>query len=157
MRLLASSSLLLAIAFAVGGCSSSAPSGSIYKSGEALKPQEVRMAKLLSVRPVQIETSSNSNKGAMAGGAIGGVAGSQMGSGRGAEAILGGLIGATVGAIAGSATEKMTNKENALELTIKMDDDGKVMSIIQASDEAFTAGQAVRVLIQGGKYRVAPY
>jgi len=148
---------VLGVGFSLVGCSASAPSGSVYKSGEALKPQEVRMAKLLSVRPVQIETSSSTTAGTMAGGAIGGVAGSQMGSGRGTEAILGGLIGATVGAIAGSATEKMANKSDALELTVKMDDTGQVMSIVQASDESFTAGQAVRVLVQSGKYRVAPF
>ncbi len=68
-----------------------------------------------------------------------------------------GLIGATVGAIAGSAVEKAANKENAVELTVQMDDTGQIMSIVQASDEVFTAGQAVRVLIQSGKYRVAPY
>jgi outer membrane lipoprotein SlyB len=38
-----------------------------------------------------------------------------------------------------------------------MDDNGQIMSIVQAGDETFTAGQAVRVLIQSGKYRVAPY
>jgi outer membrane lipoprotein SlyB len=148
---------LLASTILIQGCSPSAPSGSIYKSSEALKPQEVKLAKLLSVRPVQIETSSNTNTGALAGGAIGGVAGSQMGSGKGTEAVLGGLIGATVGAIAGSAVEKASNKENAVELTVQMDDTGQIMSIVQASDEVFTAGQAVRVLIQSGKYRVAPY
>ncbi|MCH9741725.1 MAG: glycine zipper 2TM domain-containing protein [Proteobacteria bacterium] len=149
--------LLLVASIGLAACSASAPSGSVYKSGEALKPQEVKLAKLLSVRVVQIETSSNTNTGAIAGGAIGGVAGSQMGSGRGSEALLGGLIGATVGAIAGSATEKMANKSDALELTVKMDDTGQIMSIVQASDETFTAGQQVRVLIQSGKYRVAPY
>jgi len=139
------------------GCSPTAPSGSIYKSNEALKPQEVRMAKLLSVRLVQIETSANTNTGAIAGGAIGAVAGSQMGSGRGAEAALGGLIGATVGAIAGSSVQQATNKEKAVELTIQMDDTGQIMSIVQTSDETFTAGQSVKVLIQSGKYRIAPY
>jgi outer membrane lipoprotein SlyB len=148
---------VMASGLVMTGCSPSAPSGTIYKSNEALKPQEVRLAKLLSVRPVQIETSSNTNTGAVAGGAIGGVAGSQMGSGRGTEAVLGGLIGATVGAIAGSAAQKATNKENAAELTVQMDDNGQIMSIVQAGDETFTAGQAVRVLIQSGKYRVAPY
>lgn len=149
--------LLLIASIGLTACSASAPSGSIYKSSEALKPQEVKLAKLLSVRTVQIETSSNTNTGAIAGGAIGGVAGSQMGSGRGSEALLGGLIGATVGAVAGSATEKMANKSDALELTVKMEDTGQIMSIVQASDEQFTAGQQVRVLIQSGKYRVAPY
>ncbi len=148
---------MIASVWLLAGCSPSAPSGSIYKSSEALKPQEVRMAKLLSVRPVKIETSSNTSTGAVAGGAIGGVAGSQMGSGRGTEAVLGGLIGATVGAIAGSAAQKATNKEDAVELTVQMDDSGQIMSIVQSSDEVFTAGQPVRVLIQSGKYRVAPY
>ncbi len=147
----------IASGWVLAGCSPSAPSGSVYKSSESLKPQEVRLAKLLSVRPVQIETSSNTTTGAVAGGAIGGVAGSQMGSGRGTEAVLGGLIGATVGAIAGSAAQKATNKEDAVELTVQMDDGGQIMSIVQATNEVFTAGQAVRVLIQSGKYRVAPY
>jgi outer membrane lipoprotein SlyB len=157
LKLLVITAVLGGISGSLMGCSASAPSGSVYKSSEALKPQEVRMAKLLSVRPVQIETSSSSTTGAMAGGAIGGVAGSQMGSGKGTEAILGGLIGATVGAIAGSATEKMANKSDALELTVKMDDSGQIMSIVQASDEVFTVGQPVRVLVQSGKYRVAPF
>ena len=150
-------SVLMTTSLVLVGCSTSAPSGSIYKSNEALKPQEVRFAKLLSVRPVEIETASNTNTGTLAGGAIGGVAGSQMGSGRGTEAVLGGLIGATVGAIAGSAAQKIANKESALELTVKMDDTGQIMSIVQASDETFTAGQDVRVLVQSGKYRVAPF
>jgi outer membrane lipoprotein SlyB len=137
-------------------CSPSAPSGSVYKSSEALKPQEVKFAQLLSVRPVQIETSSSTAAGTMAGGAIGGVAGSQMGSGRGTEAVLGGLIGATVGAIAGSAAERAANKSAALEMTIRMEDSGRVVSVVQASDEQFVVGERVRVLIQSGKYRIAP-
>jgi outer membrane lipoprotein SlyB len=149
--------MLLGLVVVLAGCSASAPSGSVYKSGEALKPQEVQMAVVLSVRTVQIETSSNSSTGALAGGAIGAVAGSQMGTGRGTEGLLGGLIGATIGAVAGSATEKMANKSDAFELTIKMDATSKIMSIVQASDEQFSVGQKVRVLIQGGKYRVAPF
>jgi outer membrane lipoprotein SlyB len=149
--------MLLGCSIIIAGCSASAPSGSVYKSAEALKPQEVRMAKLVSIRPIQIETSSNTSTGAIAGGAIGGVAGSRMGSGRGAESLLGGLIGATVGAIAGSATEKIANKSDSFEMTIKMDDTGQLISIVQASDEQFVVGQSVRVLIQSGKYRVAPF
>lgn len=149
--------VLLFCMVSLSACSTSAPSGSIYKSSEALKPQVVRLAKLLSVQPVQIETSDSTSTGTIAGGAIGGVAGSQMGSGKGSEAVLGGLIGATVGAIAGSSIEKVTNKENAVELTVQMEDDGKIMSIVQATDVQFTAGERVRILIQSGKYRVAPY
>jgi len=147
---------LLFVVALLAGCSS-APSGSVYKSGEALKPQQVKFAQLLSVRPVKIEASSNTMAGTMAGGAIGGVAGSRMGSGTGSEAVLGGLIGATVGAIAGSTAEKMANSQDAMELTVKMDGSGDMMSIVQASDEAFTAGQKVRILIQNGVYRVAPF
>lgn len=139
------------------GCAPSAPSSSIYKSSEALKPQEVRLGKLLSVRVVQIETSPNTNIGTAAGAAIGGVAGSQMGSGKGAEAVLGGLVGATVGAVAGSAIQKTTNLEQAVELTVQMDDNQQIMSIVQASDETFVAGQPVKLLIQSGKYRVSHY
>lgn len=149
--------LILAAAVAlVTGCSS-APSGSIYKSSEALKPQEVRMGKLLSVEVIKIDTKGDTTMGTVAGGAIGGIAGSQMGSGKGAQGALGAVIGATVGAIAGSTVQNMTNKEEAYELTVQMEDDGKIMSIVQASDEAFTAGERVRVLVQGGKYRIAPY
>lgn len=160
MKKVASIAALLAlplVTIGLSGCAPSAPSGSVYKSSEALKPQEVRFAKLLSIRPVQIETSSNTSTGAMAGGAIGGVAGSNMGSGRGSDALLGGLIGATVGAIAGSAAERASNKENAMELTFQMEDTGQVLSIVQASDEQFTAGDRVRVLVQSGRYRISPY
>jgi outer membrane lipoprotein SlyB len=137
------------------GCSN-APSGNVYKSSEALKPQQVRFAQLVAAQAVSIDTASDSNVGTIAGGAIGGIAGSRFGSGRGADALLGGVIGATVGALAGSATEKMAGKSNAWELTLKFEDSGELLSIVQAGDDAFVVGQKVRVLIQNGRYRVSP-
>lgn len=141
----------------LSGCSRTPPSGDIYRSGEALTPQKVRFGEVVSVRTVQVDTGGSGATGAMAGGAIGGVAGSRMGSGRGSDAVLGGLIGATVGAIAGAAAEGASNKHDALELTVKMQDTGDMMSIVQAGQETFTAGQKVRVLIQNGVYRVSPF
>jgi outer membrane lipoprotein SlyB len=139
----------------VVGCNS-APSGSVYKASDALKPQQVRFAELLSVRAVTIDTSSDAKLGTLAGGAIGGIAGSRLGSGSGTEALLGGVIGATVGAIAGSAAENMASKSEGWDLTVKMIDTGEVVSIVQAADMSFEVGQRVKVLVQNGKYRVSP-
>lgn len=136
------------------GCNS-APSASVYKSSEALKPQRVEFATVLAVRSVTIDTSTDSKVGTIAGGAIGGIAGSRYGSGRGVDALLGGVIGATVGAVAGSTAENMASKSDGLDITVRTEA-GETLSIVQAADMEISVGQRVRLLMQNGKYRVAP-
>lgn len=111
----------------------------------------VRMGVVESVRSVTIE-GSHSGVGAVAGGAIGGIAGSNIGQGRGST--VGSILGAVAGGLAGQAIEERTSKKDGLEITIKLDS-GQIIAVTQEADEAFRAGDRVRVLSGSGATRVS--
>ncbi len=112
---------------------------------------QIRMGVVESVRNVVIE-GQRSGVGAVAGGAIGGIAGSNVGQGRGST--VGSILGAVVGGIAGQAVEERTNRKEGLEITIKLDN-GQLIAVTQEADEAFRAGERVRVLSGSGATRVS--
>lgn len=134
----------------LAACASS-NSGSVYSRDEARRVQTVKTGVVESVRQVKLE-GTKSPIGTVAGGAVGGIAGSSIGNGNGS--VLGAVIGAVVGGIAGSAAEEGLTRKDALEITVKVDGGGLV-AIVQEADDAFKAGEKVRLIESGGTTRVS--
>lgn len=140
---------MFALVTVLGGCVSS-NSGSVYSRDEAKRVQTIKTGVVESVRTVKLE-GTKSPIGTIAGGAIGGIAGSGIGGGRGST--IAAVIGAVAGGLAGSAAEEAVTRKDALEITIKVDGGG-LIAIVQESDEAFKAGDRVRIVENGGTSRV---
>ena len=132
------------------GCAGS-ESGSSYSRSQTRGEMLVRMGVIESVRTVNIE-GTKSGVGAAAGAVVGGVAGSDIGHGKGST--VGSVLGAVLGGVAGQAIEEKTTKKSGLEITVKLDS-GQIIAITQEADEAFRAGERVRVLSGGGATRVS--
>ena len=124
--------------------------GKDYSRSQARTVQEVQMGIVESVREVRIE-GTKTPVGAGAGAVVGGVAGSTVGGGRGS--VVGTAVGAVLGGLGGAAAEESVTRQKGLEITVKLDS-GQMLAITQAADEAFSAGDRVRVLSGGGVTRV---
>lgn len=133
----------------LSGCAPSL-SGGAYTRDEARREQTVRMGVVESVRQVQIE-GTRSGIGPAAGAVVGGIAGSTVGQGRGAA--VGAVLGSVAGGVAGQAAEEAGTRRSGLEITVKLDS-GNLIAITQEADEAFRAGDRVRILTGGGVARV---
>ena len=148
-KIVAAATWLLA-ASVLSGC---ATTGETVRPGEqANREQIVRTGVVENVREVPLE---NTRPGTGAGGAIGavvgGIVGSQVGQGRGS--IVSSVIGAVLGGLAGNAAEQTGGRQAGLEIAIKLDD-GRAISIVQAADEKFIAGDRVRIISDGITARV---
>lgn len=137
------------LSLCLAACASS-NSGSVYKREDARKVQTVKTGVVESVRPVKLE-GTKSPVGTIAGGAIGGIAGGSVGGGRGSA--IAAVIGAVAGGLVGSATEEVVTRKDALEITVKLDGGG-LIAIVQEADEAFHAGDRVRIVENSETSRV---
>jgi outer membrane lipoprotein SlyB len=137
-------------ALVLAGCAGS-QSGSAYSRGQTRGEMQVRTGVVESVRTVTIE-GTQSGVGAVAGGVVGSIAGSNVGQGKGQA--VGSVLGAVLGGVAGQAIEERTNRKEGLEITVKLDS-GQMIAVTQEADEAFRAGDRVRVLSGGGATRVS--
>jgi outer membrane lipoprotein SlyB len=136
----------------LSGCASMNDSADVYGSMQTQREQTVRLATVESVRPVTIDADSNVPFGALGGGALGAVAGSAFGGGRGS--LLTGIIGGIAGAVAGNEVQSHVERQNGLEITVRLAN-GDLRAITQAYDgQMFHAGQRVRLLSSGGVTRV---
>lgn len=144
---------LLGIALINTGCTRSL-AGDSYSRQEAQRPISFREGTILEVRKVRLQ-GTDSKIGMGSGAVIGGVAGSGVGSGRGA--IVGAVVGAVVGGIAGAAAEEGFTREDAWELTLRMNG-GETMIVVQevGKTDKFAIGDRIRVLQSNGKTRVSP-
>jgi len=137
----------------ISSCSTSSLRPDIVDRSTAQKAQSVVFGVIEDVTKVTIE--GDRELGALAGGVIGGAVGKSNSDEEiesGVGAILGSLIGSKVGAEIGSSVSKM----EGVELLI-LKDSGRYISIIQeAADFNFQAGQAVKIVMSGGKSRVLP-
>ncbi|MFA7351041.1 MAG: glycine zipper 2TM domain-containing protein [Methylotenera sp.] len=134
----------------LAACASS-NSGSVYSRDEARKVQTIKTGIVESVRQVKLE-GTKTPIGTVAGGAVGGIAGSSVGGGRGSA--IAAVIGAVVGGLAGSAAEEGLTRKDGLEITVKLDG-GALVAVVQEADEAFLAGEKVRLIESGGTTRVS--
>lgn len=141
--------LILAAAAVLGACSTTSPD--VIQRGDAQRLAQVQDATVLSVRPVVVE-GDQSGGGAAAGGVIGGIAGSTVGGRR--EGMVVGVLGAVVGAVAGNAVERMSTREEAVEILVQLRN-GERRAIVQAkAAETWAAGDAVILVTTGSKVRV---
>lgn len=143
---------VLAATVVLAGCAGS-KGGDVYSREEARRPVSVRMATVEGVRAVKLE-GTKTGVGVGAGGVIGGIAGSSVAQDQKGQ-MIGAVLGAVVGGIAGAMVEERGTREEAVEITVKLDD-GKLMAIIQGGDaEPFKVGERVRVLGSGSETRVS--
>jgi outer membrane lipoprotein SlyB len=107
---------------------------------------------VLNVRPVVVE-GSQSGLGGTSGAVVGGIAGaSSTGNPRGSA--MAGVVGAVVGGVVGNAVERYGTREDAVEILLQMAN-GTRRSVVQAvGNETFNPGDAVILVITGGKVRV---
>lgn len=140
---------LLLATLLVAGCTTTSPD--VIQRGDAQRLSSVIDAVVLSVRPVTVD-GSQSGVGAAAGGIAGGVAGSSVGGRR--EGVIVGVIGAVVGGVVGNAVERMSTREEAVEILLQLKG-GERRSVVQAvAGEELVAGDAVILVTTGGKVRV---
>ncbi len=133
----------------LAACSTTSPD--VVQRSDAQRLSSVQDATVLSIRPVRVE-GTQSGVGSVAGGLVGGVAGASVGGRR--EGIIVGVLAAVAGAVAGNAIEKSTTREDAVEILLQMPN-GDRRAIVQArGNEAFMAGDAVILVMSGGKTRV---
>ena len=134
---------------ALGGCAYHGGSAD-YRSYETRGEQSVRFGVVESVREVRIDPRET-GVGTASGAVLGGLAGSNVGGGGGQ--IAGAIGGAILGGIIGQNIEKSANERRGLEVTVLLDT-GKYIAIVQEVDEAFRAGDRVRILSGRGTTRV---
>ena len=145
--------LSIAAALAVTGCAAPSDSAVVYKRGQLQQPQTVEFGQVVSVQNVKVEGEKNPLL-TMGGTAIGGVAGSSIGGGEGSAS--GAIAGAMIGGLASESIQQGAGTKNALEVTVRLDRDGRMISVVQEGDLPLVAGQRVRILTGAGTMRVVP-
>ncbi len=143
---------VLAIPLVLGttGCVSS-KAGDVYSRDEARRVMTFREGTLVGVKKVKLE-GTKSGIGTGAGAVVGGVAGSTMGQGKGA--IVGAVVGAVAGGIVGAIGEEGLTREEALELTVKLDNGDNIIVVQGMGEDKFSSGERVRVVYSNGTTRV---
>ena len=138
-----------ALVAALAGCTTTSPD--VVGRHEAQRLATVVDAVVLATRAVVVD-GTQSGIGATAGSVVGGVAGSSVGGSR--EAVAVGIIGAVVGGVVGNAVERMSTREEAVEILLQLRN-GDRRSVVQArAAETFAPGDAVILVTTGGRVRV---
>lgn len=141
---------LAALAALLSACASSSPD--LVQRGDAQRMAQVEDAVILSVRTVTVD-GSQSGIGAAVGGVVGAIGG-YSGSSIQREAQVLGVLAGVAGAAAGNALERMSTREEALELLVQLKG-GERRAIVQAKGtEKLEAGDSVIIVTTGGKVRV---
>jgi outer membrane lipoprotein SlyB len=110
----------------------------------------VRFGVVESIRDVRI-APYNTGTGTATGAVLGGIAGSNIG--RGSGEVAGAVAGAVLGGIIGTSVEQQANERKGVEITVLLDS-GRYIAVVQEADEAFRAGDRVRVLTGQRRTRV---
>ena len=134
--------LALACVGIVAGCAHPGMGSGDYRSYEARGEQSVRFGVVESVRDVRID-AYDTGVGTATGAVLGGIAGSNVGRGNGE--VAGAIAGAILGGVIGQNVEKSANERPGVEITVLLDS-GRYIAVVQQADEAFRAGDRVRVL-----------
>ncbi|MCF8146962.1 MAG: hypothetical protein K9J50_00270 [Sulfuritalea sp.] len=131
-------------------CASSSPD--VIRREDAQIMSFIQEGVVISIRPVTVD-GSQSGIGAAAGGVIGAIGGSGA-SGVQREQQALGVLGAVAGAVVGNAIERMTTREEAVEILVQLKS-GDRRAIVQAkASEILVAGDAVTIVTSGSKVRV---
>ncbi len=135
----------------LAACASSNPD--VISRSDAQRMSQIQDGTVLTVRSVVVD-GSQSGIGAAVGGVAGAVGGASA-SGVNREAQVLGLLVGVAGAAAGNAIERMSTREDALEIIVQLKS-GDRRAIVQAKGaEIFTPGDPVIIVTTGSKVRVA--
>ena len=150
MKRFMSLSAALVASLVLVACASSSPD--VIKRGEAQQMAQVQDGVVLSIRPVVVD-GSQSGIGAGVGGVVGAIGG-YSGSGVAREGQILGVLAGVAGAAAGNAIERMSTREDAVEILVQLKG-GDRRAIVQAKGtEVLVAGDPVIIVTTGGKGRV---
>lgn len=141
---------VIGLSLLLGGCADLSPN--TYSAGDVGQVNQVVPAKIISMRPVKIKTSSG-GAGTLIGAGAGAVAGSAIGGGTRAN-ILGGIGGALVGGLAGHAIEEGIGTKQGMEYVLRTNS-GKLLTVTQTQDLQLGVGQKV-LIIYGKQTRIVP-
>lgn len=142
--------MLLAASLALVACASSSPD--VIQRGDAQRMAQVQDGVVLSVRTVTVD-GSQSGVGATVGGVVGAIGG-YGGSGVQREAQVLGVLAGVAGAAAGNVIERMSTREEAVEILVQLKN-GERRAIVQAkAAEVLLAGDPVIIVTTGSKVRV---
>ncbi len=151
MKKMISLTLTVAAIATLAACASSSPD--VIRRSDTQTLSQVQDAVVLSVRTVTVD-GSQSGVGGAVGGVVGAIAGSS-GSGVQREQNVLGVLGAVAGAAAGNALERLSTKEEAVEIIVQLAN-GDRRAIVQAKGgETLLAGDKVIMVTSGGKVRVS--
>lgn len=139
------------------GCARDISSGS-YEEATVGSVASTYACTVVSVRRVRVngQDKLGNNGLGLAGGAIaGGVLGNAVGGGRGRTIAT--AVGALAGATAGAYAQKNLEEQVGLEYTVKLDNNGRLMTVVQGADNALHVGQpALLMVYPTGRSRLAP-
>lgn len=139
------------LAATLAACASSNPD--VISRSDAQRMAQVQDGTVLTVRPVVVD-GSQSGVGAAVGGVVGAIGG-YSGSGVDREAQVLGVLAGVAGAAAGNAIERMSTKEDALEILVQLQS-GDRRAIVQAKGaETFMPGDPVIIVTTGSKVRIS--
>lgn len=151
MKRFLSLSLSALVVATLTACASSNPD--VISRSDAQRMSQVQDGTVLTVRPVVVD-GSQSGVGAAVGGVVGAIGGYGA-SGVNREAQVLGVLASVAGAAAGNAIERMSTKEEALEILIQLKS-GDRRAVVQAKGaENFVPGDPVIIVTTGGKVRVS--
>lgn len=140
----------LIAAMFLAACASSSPD--VIQRGDAQRMAQVQDGIVLSVRPVVVD-GSQTGIGAGVGGVVGAIGG-YSGSGVPREAQVLGVLAGVAGAAAGNAIERLSTREEAVEILVQLKG-GERRAIVQAKGtEVLAAGDSVILVTTGSKIRV---
>lgn len=151
MKKIISLALTVAAIATLAACASSSPD--VIRRSDTQTLSQVQDGVVLTVRAVTVD-GSQSGVGGAVGGVVGAIAGS-AGSGVQREQNVLGVLGAVAGAAAGNALERLSTKEEAVEIIVQLAN-GDRRAIVQAKGgETLLAGDKVIIVTSGGKVRVS--
>lgn len=139
------------VAVWLAACASSSPD--VIARGDTQRMAQVQDGVVLSVRTVTVD-GNQSGVGAAVGGVVGAIGG-YGGSGVQREAQVLGVLAGVAGAAAGNAIERISTREEAVEILVQLKN-GDRRAIVQAKGtETLVAGDPVIIVTTGSKVRVA--
>jgi len=151
MKNLFSLTIVIAAVATLAACANSSPD--VIRRSDTQTMSQVQDGVVLTIRPVTVD-GSQSGVGGVVGGVVGAIAGS-AGSGVQREQNVLGVLGAVAGAAAGNAIERMSTKEEAVEIVVQLTN-GERRAIVQAKGgETLLAGDKVVIVTSGRKVRVS--
>lgn len=131
-----------ALCAGLAGCvaADGAPS---YPASSVEHPLRLEAGVVERVRSVVIE-GDRTIIGPAAGAVIGGVAGSQVGGGSEERTIMG-IAGAVLGGMAGSAIERGVTRRTGVAYTVRLNQGGELVTVVQKGSAVFAPGDRVHV------------